>query len=189
MSDLDEAFKKIKRANFVPDYALDSAYLDVPLPIGFGQTISQPSTVYMMLEWLEPEPGDKILDVGSGSGWTSGLLAFLVGLKGHVFAVDRINELVEFGRRNCRKMGLRNVEFHLAGKDFGLKQNAPYDKILVSASYIDVPKVLLDQLKIGGKMVIPVREDVLEVTKLSGQKTEILSHPGFAFVPLVKGYD
>src|SRR3990167_1867675 len=109
MDPIEEAFEKVNRKNFVPEELIDSVGLDAPLPIGFGQTISQPTTVKMMLEWLEPQPGDKILDVGSGSGWTSALLAHLVGSKGKVFAVERIPELVDFGRQNSAKLNFRNV--------------------------------------------------------------------------------
>ncbi len=187
MTDLDDAFNKIERKNFLPSYEVSNAHLDIPIPIGFGQTNSQPSTVYMMLEWLEPVSGDKVLDVGSGSGWTTALLACLVGSKGSVFGVERIKELVEFGRENCKRLDIRNVKFYLAGDEFGLKKYALYDRILVSASYDKIPKSLIYQLKIGGKMVIPVNNDILEITKLSDNNLDIITHPGFAFVPLVKG--
>ena len=189
MTSLDQAFKKMERKNFLHENSIVDAQLDTPLPIGFGQTNSQPSTVYMMLEWLEPESGDKVLDVGSGSGWTSALLSNLVGAKGKVFSVERIGELVEFGQQNCDRMGIRNVKFYLAGKEFGLAKYAPYNKILVSASCDKLPKSLLAQMKIGGKMVIPVGNNILEVTKLSDSKIDTITHPGFIFVPLLKGAD
>lgn len=189
MADLDGAFNKIERKNFLPSYEVSNAHFDVPIPIGFGQTNSQPSTVYLMLEWLEPDLGDKVLDVGSGSGWTTALLACLVGNKGSVFGVERIKELVEFGRENCKRLDIRNAKFYLAGNEFGLKKYAPYDRILVSASYDEIPKSLIYQLKIGGKMVIPVNNDILEITKLSDNSLDIITHPGFVFVPLIRGVD
>lgn len=189
MISLDEVFIKIGRNNFLPDYVVDNAGLDMPLPIGFGQTNSQPSTVRMMLEWLSPETGDKILDVGSGSGWSTALLAYLVGSTGRVYGVERIQELVEFGRGNCQRMGINNAKFYLAGKQFGLAKHAPYERILVSATYNEIPSSLLSQLKIGGKMVAPVGTNIDEITKLSGGEMDIINHPGFVFVPLVNDSD
>ncbi|MEX2006872.1 MAG: protein-L-isoaspartate(D-aspartate) O-methyltransferase [Candidatus Saccharimonadales bacterium] len=185
MSRLDEAFAKIDRRHFVvPEYK-ESAYADVPLPIGHGQTISQPTTVRMMLEWLDVQAGFHILDVGSGSGWTTALLAYLVGPRGHVYAVERIPELVEFGSDNCERLGIKNVTFSQAGMDYGLEDYAPYDRILVSAAADKVPSDLLYQLKRGAKMVIPVHNDILEITKQTSGKTVTKTHHGFVFVPLI----
>jgi len=156
----------------------------VPLPIGFGQTISQPTTVACMLEWLAPEPGDKVLDVGSGSGWTTALLSELVGRKGKVYAVERIPELVTFGEENCARSGIANAKFFQAGEQYGLPEYAPYNKILVSAAAKTLPAELLDQLRINGTLVIPVRSDILEITKTAEDEYETLKHSGFVFVPL-----
>lgn len=186
MDPIEEAFEKVSRKYFVPEGLVSSVGIDAPLPIGFGQTISQPTTVRMMLEWLEPQPGNKVLDVGSGSGWTSALLAHLVGSRGKVFAVERIPELVHFGRQNVAKLNFRNVKFFKAGKKFGLQPHAPYDRILVSASASKLPQELLDQLKPDGKLVIPVGYDVLEIEKLPDGKIDTITHPGFVFVPLIK---
>ena len=186
MDPLNKAFAQADRANFVlPEYE-SQAYYDHALPIGFGQTISQPTTVRLMLGWLEVEPGNKILDVGSGSGWSTALLSYLAGPKGKVYAVERIPELLEFGRENCRSAGIKNTHFYLAGKHYGLPKYAPYDRILVSAEAQAVPKELMDQLKPGGKMVIPVGYDILEIEKPPGGKSDIKIHPGFVFVPLEK---
>ena len=186
MDDIDQAFAQTPRANFLPEDLAGFAQNDVPLPIGFGQTNSQPTTVRLMLEWLEVESGNKVLDVGSGSGWTTALLARLGGPKGKVFAVELIPELVEFGRQNCQRLGVKNVKFYQAGKVYGLSRFAPYDRILVSASAQKLPKEVVSQLSVGGKMVIPVGNDVLEITKTSKIKIEIKTHPGFVFVPLVR---
>lgn len=185
MEYIDKAFAKINRLDFVRPEHIDLTDYDAPLPIGFGQTISQPTTVRMMLEWLEPEPGNKILDVGSGSGWTTALLANIVGSKGMVYAVELIPELVEFGRDNCQQLGIKNVRFYQAKKAYGLPSRAPYDRILVSAAAEHLPKDLLDQLKIAGKLIIPVRHDILEIEKLANGQLETDVHPGFVFVPLV----
>jgi protein-L-isoaspartate(D-aspartate) O-methyltransferase len=185
MDRIDQAFKAVKRANFVPHEVKKAADIDMPLPIGFGQTNSQPTTVRMMLRWLDPKPGDKVLDVGSGSGWTTTLLAYLVGSKGKVYAVERIPQLLEFGKENCQRAGVKNVEFFKAGKEYGLPDKAPFDRILVSASAQELPAGLPSQLKVGGKMVIPVASNILEITRASEQDYETQVHLGFVFVPLV----
>lgn len=185
MSRVDEAFAKVDRRNFVLPAYREAAGVDRPLPIGHGQTISQPTTVRMMLEWMDVRPGQKILDVGSGSGWTTALLSQLVGPKGRVYAVERIPELVDFGQQNVERLGIKNVSFHQAGDEFGLGQNAPYDRILVSAADDEVPKSLKNQLKTGGKLIIPVHNDILEMTKLPQGKWTVKRHPGFVFVPLL----
>ena len=185
MDRIDQAFEVVDRANFVPKELRDAVDIDAPLPIGYGQTNSQPYTVRLMLEWLDPQPGEKILDVGSGSGWTTALLAHLVGAKGWVYAVERIPELVEFGQDNAERTGVKNASFFQAGDEFGLPEEAPYDRILVSASADQLPQELIDQLKVGGKMVIPVQHDILEITKKTKEDLDIKKHGGFAFVPLL----
>lgn len=185
MSRVDEAFAKADRRNFVLPSYREAASADTPLPIGQGQTISQPATVRMMLDWLDIRRGQHVMDVGSGSGWTTALLSYLVGPKGHVYAVERLPELVEFGQSNVERLGITNVSFHQAGPQYGLEDYGPYDRILVSASADEVPQELKDQLKRGGKMVIPVYNDILELTKLPQNKWDIRRHPGFVFVPLI----
>lgn len=184
--DIDEAFVAVPRQNFLPEDVADMAGYDTPIPIGYGQTNSQPYTVAKMLEWLEVTTGDKILDVGSGSGWTTALLAHLTGRNGKVVAVEIVPELVEMGRNNCRQSGVKNVSFHQAGKTFGWPRGAPYDKILVSASRRDVPQELIDQLGPGGRMVVPNLTSILVIDKDERGKLETAEHPGFAFVPLIK---
>ena len=185
MDSVDQAFKSIQRVDFVPEDLKDRASIDTPLPIGFGQTISQPTTVRLMMEWLETQPGERVLDIGSGSGWTTALLSSLVGPKGKVFAIERIAELVQFGRDNCNEVDIHNVRFFQASKGYGLLQYSPYDRILVSATAQKLPKELLNQLKVGGKLVIPVQNDILEITKTSDHNYESITHSGFVFVPLV----
>ncbi len=185
MDAVEQAFNKVQRKNFVPKALQNQAEIDAPLPIGFGQTISQPTTVRLMLGWLDAKPGEKILDVGSGSGWTTALLSQIVGSKGSVFAVEKVPLLVEFGKDNCERTGVQNAKFFLAGKEYGLSKHASYDRILVSASAQKLPTELLTQLKVGGKLVIPVQNDILEITKTSKSTHETKIHPGFMFVPLV----
>ncbi len=186
MNKLEQAFQTMKRSDFMREDLRNYSDTDRPFPIGFGQTISQPYTVAKMLEWLEVEPGNKILDVGSGSGWTTALLSYLTGPKGFVYAVEKIPELATFGRQNNQGAGVKNAKFFQAGDKYGLPKFAPYDRILVSAAAEQLPKDLVDQLKVGGKMVIPMKNDILEIEKEADDKLDIQTHPGFVFVPLVK---
>ena len=185
MDMIEQVFSKIRRKDFVPEALQSQVEIDVPLPIGFGQTISQPTTVQLMLSWLAAQPRQIVLDIGSGSGWTTALLSQIVGPKGSVFAVEIIPELVESGRDNCDRAGIQNAKFFQAGKEYGLSKYSPYDRILVSASAQELPKELINQLKVGGKLVIPVQNDILEIIKTSEYVYETKTHPGFVFVPLV----
>jgi protein-L-isoaspartate(D-aspartate) O-methyltransferase len=186
MDQLDKVFNKISRTDFLPDSEKDRAHLDIPIQIGFGQTNSQPTTVHRMLEWLDPQPGEKVLDVGSGSGWTTALLATLVGSNGQVYAVEKIPELVEFGKGHCRNIGIKNADFYKAGDIFGLPEYAPYDRILVSASTLELPQELLLQLKAGGRIVIPIGNSIMVIDKIDEENYETREHRGYVFVPLVK---
>ena len=181
---IDAAFSTVKRSDFVPAEMKEYVSQDRPIPIGHRQTNSQPSTVRMMLEWLKPEVGDSVLDIGSGSGWTTALLAEIVGPTGHVYGVERIAELVEMGKQNCQKYEYDNVTFHLAGASYGLPQRAPFDKILVSASADTFPEELLDQLKPDGRLVVPVQNDIVVISK-QNDVIHTDKYPGFVFVPLV----
>lgn len=181
-----EAFRHMDRANFVlPEYK-NSAYNDRPLPIHSGQTISQPTTVAFMLELLQPQHGEKILDVGSGSGWTTALLAYLVSYGGFVHGVELMPTLVEFGTQNLKRMQMSNSNIHKATSILGYPKEAPYDRILVSAFSNDVPQELVDQLKVGGRMVMPVMNSIFKIDKISQDKIEIEENYGFVFVPLIK---
>jgi len=187
MDRISKAFEVIKRQDFLPAEEQNRAEFDMPVPIGFGQTNSQPTTVELMLEWLEPEPGNKVLDVGSGSGWTTALLAQIVGKKGFVYAVEIIPELVELGRKNCQKYHLDNVKFYQAGEKYGLPKHEPFDRILVSAAANQLPQELVKQLAPYGRLIIPVRNDIFVIDKAQDGTITSSAHPGFMFVPLIQG--
>jgi protein-L-isoaspartate(D-aspartate) O-methyltransferase len=184
-----EAFKKIKRIDFMAEGMDDLAEIDEAFPIGYGQTISQPLTVAFMLEKLEPKPGDKILDIGSGSGWTTSLLSEIVGDKGKVIALEIIPELTEFGKKNTAKYGFIEkgiTQFICCDGSKGFKKEAPFDKILCSAAvYGEFPKAWKEQLKIGGRIVTPIASSVWLLVKKTDKDFEETEFPGFAFVPLV----
>lgn len=183
---LTKAFRDIDRKDFVLAESLEEVYEDISLPIGFDQTISQPSTVAFMLELLEPQAGQNILDVGSGSGWTTALLAAVVGREGKVCGVELIPELVAYGQENLAKYTYEQAEIHQSGEELGLPEQAPFDRILVSATAAEIPQPLVDQLKTGGIMVIPIGNKVCKVTKLPDGNLETEEHKGFVFVPLIR---
>ena len=180
------AFKKVKRADFLPKEMENLAELDEALSIGFNQTISQPLTVAFMLELLQPKLGDKVLDIGSGSGWTSALLAEIVGKEGKVIALEIIHELKELGQNNAFKYK-GNIDFICANGFKGYLKEAPYDRILASASLQEeLQKFWKEQLKIQGIIVTPIKNSIWMFKKgLPDQEFEKTEYPGFAFVPFI----
>jgi len=187
-----EAFSDIDRAEFLPENFYKESLSDVALPIGYGQAISQPSVVALMLNLLDAREGQKVLDIGSGSGWTVALLCHIVGRNGYVGAIERIEKLLEWGKKNVDKYGYvkdgkeGQAEFFLADGSKGLSKRAPFDRILVSAFSDFIPPVLKEQLKIGGKMVIPIKNNLWFLEKKDSDKFEQKIYPGFSFVPLIK---
>ncbi len=179
-----KAFYNVDRADFINNADISTIYGDFPLQIGQDQTISQPSTVAKMLEMLAPKEGEKILDIGSGSGWTTALLAYIVGAKGLVVGLERIDALVQFGRDNLKKYGFKHADILRAGAKLGIV-NQKFDRILVSAAADEFPYALASQLKSGGKLVIPIENYIYEVTKKDDDKLEIVKHYGYRFVPLI----
>jgi protein-L-isoaspartate(D-aspartate) O-methyltransferase len=183
-----DAFSKIHRLEFVPEELFSQSEADVSLPIGYGQTISQPLTVAFMLELLDPQLNQNVLDLGSGSGWTTCLLAYIVGEKGRVTAVEIIKELCEMGKINIEKFSSFKkgaTEFYCQSVESGFEKNAPYDRILVGASVEKIPLLFKKQLKIGGKMVIPIFNDICYVEKRGEDDFYVEKFGGFSFVPFV----
>jgi len=180
-----EAMRRVPREAFVPEDQYYAAYEDRPLSIGFGQTISQPYIVALMVQALELKGKDKVLELGAGSGYEAAILAELAR---EVVTVERIAELVEGAKHVLEKLGYSNVKVHLASRELGWPDEAPYGAIIVSAGAPTIPQILLNQLSFGGRLVIPVgsrwQQDLLKVTKKrKGNKVENLG--GCYFVPLI----
>lgn len=183
---LADAFRTVDRMDFVGEWNAVDAYEDTPLPIGAAQTISQPSTVAFMLELLDVRPGHKVLDVGSGSCWSTALLSRLVGSHGRVIGVERVQEVLEFGRRNLAHYDTKNVTLRIAARRYGCPDEAPFDRILVSASSRSLPEELVRQLTPQGVMVVPVRESIWKVQKRGRGDVSVETYNGFVFVPLIR---
>ncbi|MGC3992996.1 MAG: class I SAM-dependent methyltransferase [Propionicimonas sp.] len=181
------AMAAIPRARFLPDSVRDRAALDEPLPIGHGATNSQPWTVQFMLELLRVPEGATVLDVGSGSGWTTALLAHLVGAGGSVRGVEVVPELVAMGTESLSAFHLPWAEIVAADPDrVGAPDHGPFDRILVSADAGGVPEALETQLAAGGRMVLPAAGVMWVVDRdHEGWHREPVTGYRFAFVPLV----
>jgi len=185
-----DAFKTIDRARFVPEDQKQFAYANYPLPIGFGQTISQPLTVALMLELLQPQPGEKILDIGSGSGWQTALLAYCVGAEGKVIGIERIPELKKFAEENiasCETIPQGVIKLLEEDGSKGFEEEAPFDKIVAAAAATSIPAAWKEQLKVGGKIVAPINESIYVLERKSQDEFEEKRHFGFSFVPLIGG--
>lgn len=180
-----DAFVAIPREGFLPREMRGSAGFDQPLPIGRGQTNSQPRTVADMLRLLEVAPGDAVLDVGSGSGWSTALLAHLTGPEGSVIGVELEPSLVRFGRRNLAATDQPWARIERAKPGvLGWPEEAAYDRILVSAEAEALPAELVDQLAASGRMVIPVAGLMTLVERSATGEVRLSGHGWYRFVPL-----
>ena len=187
---VEEAMLAVPREIFVPEDQRPYAYEDRPLPVGFGQTISAPSVVARMTELLDVMPGHKVLEVGTGSGYQASILAWLVGDEGHVWTIERVPQLAERARSVIESLGLASRVTVIVGDgSLGYPQAAPFDRIIVTAAAPRVPRPLLEQLKVGGRLVIPVggRDgQVLQVIDRRGpDRYEVRHDLEVLFVPLI----
>jgi protein-L-isoaspartate(D-aspartate) O-methyltransferase len=184
MDAVGAAFDAVPRAGFLPRRARFRARFDGPILIGHGQTSSQPSTVDAMLRLLDVRRGDRVLDVGSGSAWTTALLAHLTGPTGSVVGVELVPELATWGAENLARTPYDWASVHTALPGvLGWPDSAPYDRILVSAEARSLPQELVDQLAEGGRIVVPVNGTmILGVRRDDGLETS--EHGSYRFVPL-----
>ena len=192
---LMEAFKAIDRKDFVLEPFADEAYENSPISIGHGQTISQPWTVAFMLELLNPLPGQVILDIGSGSGWTTALLAYVVSRakqnqSGRVIGIELIPELRIQGEMNCAKYNFVEsgiAEFYCQDGALGFQTKAPFDRILCSAALPtrELPENWKRQLKVGGRIVTPIGNSIFVFDKVNENDFVEQEHEGFTFVPFI----
>lgn len=187
------AFAAVRREDFLTDTERRYASKDRPLPIGHGQTNSQPTTVRNMLTLLDVQPGDRVLDVGSGSGWTTALLGRLTGSAGRVYGVELVPDLAEWGERNLATQDMLWTSIQPVGQPvgqpagdgvLGLPEHAPFDRILVSAEARRLPQPLVDQLGRGGRMVIPVSGRLSVVDRDAEGSVDVRRVGHYAFVPL-----
>lgn len=182
------ALTTVPRHRFVPVEQMDLAYADMPLPIGRGQTISQPFIVALMTELLKPDSQAVILEIGTGSGYQTAILASLVR---QVYSIERIPELAETAARRLRELGYANVEVRAADGGLGWREHAPFDGIMVTAAATEVPPALVQQLKPGGRLVIPVGEqhrsqDLRVISQNEQGMVETRGVLPVVFVPLIQ---
>ncbi len=180
------ALQRVDRARFVRPADRDLAWYDGPLEIGHGQTISQPFIVALMTDLLQLRPGDRVLEIGTGSGYQTALLAELAG---EVYTVERIEALAERARRRLDELGYRNIHYRIGDGRQGWPEAAPFDAILVTAAARSIPPALLEQLRPGGHLVIPVgpawqTQRLLDVTRDEDGHVEQRDLLPVAFVPL-----
>ncbi len=184
---LEHVLREVPRHEFVPENMKRFAYDDYPLSIGNCQTISQPSTVVIMTEALDVREDSKVLEVGAGSGWQAAILAKLA-YNGFVYTAEIEPELAEFARKNLQRLKIKNVRVFNIDGSIGLKRYAPFDRIIITAAAPEIPKPLIEQLKVNGRLVAPIggkhAQRMAVAKKLStGVEVETLPEE-FAFVPL-----
>ncbi len=181
------AFESVPRENFVPVSFREQAYHDHPLPTLRNQSISQPTTIMIMLQALELEEGDKVLEIGTGGGYQAALMSNIVGEKGRIITVEVIPELVHIAKKNIANLGLKNVRVEESDGGKGFPEEAPFDKVIITAACPTVPQPIIDQLKDNGIVIAPVG-DLESQTMVKGikEKSKLgLEFLGsFRFVPM-----
>lgn len=181
------AMRKVPRHLFVPEDERDFAYGDFPLPIGYGQTISQPYIVALMTELLELKEGDKVLEIGTGSGYQAAILAEIPGIE--VYTIEIIPELAQSAQERLRRLGYTKVHCKQGDGYFGWPEHAPFDAIIVTAAPDHLPQPLVEQLAVGGRLVIPIGppggfQTLWKFVKQPDGELKAYNMGGVAFVPL-----
>jgi protein-L-isoaspartate(D-aspartate) O-methyltransferase len=188
--EIEDAFLKIPRELFVPKDIRKLAYVDTPLEIGKGQTISAPHMVAIMAEALDLKKGQKVLEIGAGSGYHAAIISKMIGGEGHVYSIERIKSLTEFAKKNIKTAGIKNVTIVNGDGSEGLPKYAPYDRIYVTCAAPEVPPPLIEQLNDEGKLMVPVGKMICELKLLEKNGDRIITKDlgGCAFVPLIGKY-
>lgn len=179
-----EAFLAIDRADFVLDKYKDDAYTDIPLPIGHGFFTSQPGTIAFMLEKLKARPGQKILEIGTGSGYLTALLAKIIGPSGKIFSIEYVPELKDFAESNLKKYRFKNITLITGDGKRGWPGETTFNRIISSAEARKIPKAWKRQLAVGGTILTPFNSHILKLTKISKNKFKEEKFPAFEFVKL-----
>lgn len=180
-----DAFSKVERHKFVPNELMASSYADFPLPIGEGQTISQPYIVALMTQYLDLKGEEKILEIGTGSGYQTAILAELAK---EVYSVERFSSLSEKAEKTLKEMGYTNINLQVGDGTLGLPEYAPFDRVLITAGSPRIPLPITEQLAENGKIVLPLGENysqVLTLIEKKGVKMESTHICGCVFVPLI----
>ncbi|BDC35697.1 MAG: protein-L-isoaspartate O-methyltransferase [Candidatus Methanoliparum thermophilum] len=189
---VEEAMLSVPRELFIPDNKIMYAYEDQPLEIGLGQTISAPHMVAMMTEILNLQEGNKVLEIGTGSGYQAAIISKIVGKDGKIVSIERFADLARFAKENLKKAGITGVKIVISDGSLGYKDEAPYDKICVTCATPDIPPPLIEQLKPGGRMVIPVGsryfQELFVVDKDEYGHITKKNTGGVVFVPLIGKY-
>ena len=185
--EVEKAFLDVQRENFVPEMLKNHAYVDTPLEIGNGQTISAPHMVAIMCETLNIKKGQTILEIGAGSGYHAAIVSKIVGEKGHVYTIERFSSLAERAKKNLENTGIKNVTVEVGDGSNGLPQYAPYERIYVTCAAPKIPNPLLEQLMDPGKMLVPVGRFICQLELIEKREGRITSRDicGCAFVPLI----
>lgn len=183
-----EAFRQIERADFIPKDLSDDAYADVPIPIGYGQTISQPTTIMIMLQNLSIRPDNRILEIGAGTGYSAALMSLMAK---QIFSVENIPELADRARQNLGRAGVKNVTVVNSDGSLGLEEESPFDRIIMTCAAPHIPEPLIEQLSEGGIMVAPVGDRNVQKMVVATKKDGVLDEKSignFRFVPLIGKY-
>ena len=182
-----DALLKVPREEFVPEHLKEHAYVDTPLEIGHGQTISAIHMVGMMSELLDLKPGMKVLEVGTGCGYHAAVTAEIVGKEGLVVSIERIPELAERAEKTLRKLGYDNIVVIVGDGSLGYEPLAPYDRIYTTAAGPKIPEPLIKQLKDGGKLLMPIGKYMQKLVLAEKRGDEIILKDcgAVAFVPLI----
>ena len=184
---VEKAFLNVQREKFVPELFKKHAYVDTPLEIGNGQTISAPHMVAIMCETLDIKKGQTILEIGTGSGYHAAIVSKIVGEKGHVYTIERFSSLAKKAKKNLENTNIKNVTVEVSDGSNGLPQYAPYERIYVTCASPKIPNPLLEQLKDPGKMLVPVGRFICQLKLIEKKEGRITTKDicSCEFVPLI----